>query len=259
MLSVTTEVPDQRHRAAIGRPFGLAHVMPANAPLLLVLLPGMDGTGILFALFVAELPANVRPIVMAYPPTEALGYAELLAWLLPRLPPGPFVVLGESFSGPLALAVAASAPDRVMGVILAASFSESPIPRFLRWFLSVVSGLVFLIPPPRFAVRGLLAGLDAPSALVDQTRAAVRSVSPHVLAKRLGEIVRLAASPPCSVPILDISGRRDLMVASAARRSLAARSSVTLDAPHLVLQREPRAAAEAVERFLVEQGLLARR
>jgi surfactin synthase thioesterase subunit len=69
----------------------------------LVLLPGLDGTGTMFAPFVAELPPWIEPVVLDYP-AEPLGYADLARRLATRLPEDrPFFLLGESFGGPLAL------------------------------------------------------------------------------------------------------------------------------------------------------------
>jgi len=43
----------------------------------LVLLPGLDGTGRLFARLVERLPATIEPLVHPYPSDRALGYREL--------------------------------------------------------------------------------------------------------------------------------------------------------------------------------------
>ena len=43
----------------------------------LVLLPGLDGTGHLFADFVAALPSEVEVIVAHYPTDKPLSYADL--------------------------------------------------------------------------------------------------------------------------------------------------------------------------------------
>jgi pimeloyl-[acyl-carrier protein] methyl ester esterase len=72
----------------------------------LVLLPGMDGTGQLFAPFVVALGHEFNVKVVRYPTTEPMGYAELEALARAALPEeGPFVILGESFSGPVAVSV----------------------------------------------------------------------------------------------------------------------------------------------------------
>src|SRR5689334_18272732 len=94
----------------------------------LVLLPGLDGTGVLFRPFLKLLPSSIEPIVVAYPPRQALGYDELLPLVRSTLPKNkPFVLLGESFSGPLSLRIAAERPIDLKGLILAGSFISCPL------------------------------------------------------------------------------------------------------------------------------------
>src|SRR5579863_3225723 len=97
----------------------------------LILMPGMDGTGELFAPLLRALGTSVETSVVRYPPDEPLGYAELLPRVRAELPQsGPFVLLGESFSGPLAIMLAGEAPAGLRGVMLSASFATNPV----RWF-----------------------------------------------------------------------------------------------------------------------------
>jgi pimeloyl-ACP methyl ester carboxylesterase len=103
---------------------------------LLVLLPGLDGTGILFKPLIAALPPEVSTVVVAYPGEQPLGYAELLPVVLAALPTEhAFVLLGESFSGPLAVMAAATRPPGLVGLVLCATFVQNPhpyIPGFLN-------------------------------------------------------------------------------------------------------------------------------
>jgi hypothetical protein len=70
----------------------------------LVLLPGLDGTGTLFSEFVRTLGSSVDTRIVAYPLAQPLGYDELETLVLAELPRNqPFVLLGESFSGPAAV------------------------------------------------------------------------------------------------------------------------------------------------------------
>jgi pimeloyl-ACP methyl ester carboxylesterase len=110
----------------------------------LVLLPGMDGTGQLFDDLVAALGPGVETVVVSYPPDPALDYAQLEIIARSNLPPyQPFVLLGESFSGPIAVSIAASAPQNLRGLILCCSLSGIHGPRSahlrhsLAFFLSV--------------------------------------------------------------------------------------------------------------------------
>lgn len=77
----------------------------------LILMPGMDGTGELFAPLIGALGSSIESIVVRYPTDQPLTYSELFPQVRAALPrSGPFVLLGESFSGPLALMLAAEAP-----------------------------------------------------------------------------------------------------------------------------------------------------
>src|SRR5262249_4043745 len=127
----------------------------------LVLLSGMDGTGLLFEPFVEALPSTLVPLVVSYPPRESLGYEDLLDLAVHALPSeGPFVLLGESFFGFLALMVVASRPPGLIAVVLCASFVRSPIPWFPRALAAIVRRSLFGLVPS-FVETALLLGRDA--------------------------------------------------------------------------------------------------
>src|SRR5262245_65891929 len=102
----------------------------------LVLLPGLDGTAIFFRPFVQALPEWIQPRCIEYPPGGPHDYRRLLPRILDACAGlGDFVVLGWSFSGPLALMAAAESPPGLRGVVICASFVRAPVLplRWLRW------------------------------------------------------------------------------------------------------------------------------
>jgi pimeloyl-ACP methyl ester carboxylesterase len=120
---------------------------PRSPRVALVLLPGMDGTASLFSEFSTALGAEFEVIPVSYPSDVPLGYRELEQVARAALPEDkPFVLLGESFSGPIAIAIAASSPPGLLGLVLCCSFARNPLPlvatlRSFRsakssWFLS---------------------------------------------------------------------------------------------------------------------------
>jgi pimeloyl-ACP methyl ester carboxylesterase len=232
--------------------------MSASASALLTfLLPGLEGTGRLFSRFLQAATGALELRPLAYPTDRFLGYAaleELVAGRLSR--DRPFALLGESFSGPLALRIAARGPAGLVGVVLAATFHRRPAaPAFGA--LRRLSPLFFRVPLPAHAVRLLLAGGDAPDDLVAEVQAAVASVSGRVMAARAREALRAdatAALEACPAPILFLGGREDRLLRSALPievRALRPDAEIRmLDAPHLVLQRRPREAMAIVEDFL---------
>ena len=116
--------------------------MENKQKILLVLLPGMDGTGKLFESLVELLPTYITPLVIGYPTTTKLSYQALIKLVRQQIPKHqPYILLGESFSGPIAISLAAKADKQLKGVILSCTFAVNP-----RQFLSKFGGLVPSLP-----------------------------------------------------------------------------------------------------------------
>ena len=130
----------------------------------LMLLPGMDGTGRLFGPLLRILPQGLEVTVFAYPPDRPCGYAELLPLVEAAVPEGgEFVVLGESFSGPLALLLAARRPRGLRGVILCASFARGPWRFPARWLGLLIRPFWFRAVPGSLIRRAARAFRYAPA------------------------------------------------------------------------------------------------
>ena len=91
----------------------------------LVLLPGLNGSSALFTPLLAEL-GDIDCQVLDLPEHGPQDYDALAQKLAERLHSTPFVLLGESFSGPIAYRLAMRKPPGLQGVILAASFLTVP-------------------------------------------------------------------------------------------------------------------------------------
>ncbi len=230
--------------------------MPAE-PIPVVLLPGLEGTGRLFARFVAAATGALDLRVVRYPPDRALGYTALANLVRKQLPQqGRWALLGESFSGPLALRLAAETPPGLLAVVLAASFHRQPARRWLAAFRTAAP-LFFNAPMPAPAVRALLAGLDAPGDLVTEVRAAVAGVPGRVMVARAEEALEVDATRQLRasrLPLLVLAGRHDHLLRRAIPEEIRAirpdAEIHLLDAPHLVLQRQPARSMAILEDFL---------
>ncbi len=228
-----------------------------TAPLLTFLLPGLDGTGRLFARFTAAASGALDLRALEYPSDAFIGYEGLEALVRRQLPADrPFALLGESFGGPLALRIAASGAPGLVGVVLAATFHRRPAARIVG-ALRPLSPAFFRLPLPAPAVRLLLGGDDAAPDLVDEVRAAVAAVGWRVMHGRALEALRVDATAwlrACPVPLLFLGGRHDRLLRSALPfeiRLLRPDAEIRmLDAPHLVLQRRPEESMRIVEAFL---------
>jgi len=230
----------------------------SSSPPKLVLLPGMEGTGTLFAAFVNALPERFEPIVVTFPPDRFLSYAELVDLAQSRAPTSePFVILAESFSSPLAVEWAATRPHNLRGLVMCAGFASSPMRDRLRSMGSYLGSLLFVLALPAFAVRLLLAGADAPPVLVAAVQSAISSVKPRVLSARIRAILTCdarAALSQVAVPLLYIQATQDRLVGPACLdevRQIRPDAEVAVIAgPHLILQRQPQLCADAISKFL---------
>ena len=120
-----------------------------------VLLPGLDGTGRLYRRLVGALEPGAQVRVIGYPSERFLGYRELAELAVAQEPAGAYAIVAESFSGPVAVLVGASRPERLRGIILSASFVVSPAPGWLR---VAPLELLFRLGAPRCVLRCLLLG-----------------------------------------------------------------------------------------------------
>jgi pimeloyl-ACP methyl ester carboxylesterase len=224
----------------------------------LVLLPGMDGTGTLFADFEHALPNRFETEVVRYPSDKSLSYAELMNLVQAAAPVSePFVILAESFSTPLVVQYAATHPPNLKGLVLCAGFVSSPMPGWRRFACSLLAPIAFRFPLSRLVARLFLIGRDAPHSLLTAVRSAISSPQPKVLSDRLRSILDCDVRDELAqitAPILYIRAQQDRLVHSPCleeiRRIKPQVEVAKIAAPHLVLQREPKKAAAVVARFV---------
>jgi pimeloyl-[acyl-carrier protein] methyl ester esterase len=224
----------------------------------LVLLPGMDGTGELFSEFAAALGGEFEIATVRYPTERCLSYSELENFVRAACPiSGPFVLLAESFSTPLAIKYAASNPVNLEGLVLCAGFATSPMRGWRRFLCSLFAPLMFRVPLPNLAAKLWLVGPDASPSLMGSVRSAVSSVKPKVLAARLRGVLACEVRPEMgrvTVPVLYLQAKQDRLVSSACLDELLRikpqMAVAALEGPHLLLQREPYKAAETVAGFV---------
>lgn len=225
----------------------------------LVILPGLDGTGTLLSEFASDFEVERSVIVIDYPTDTFMTYDELVRYVGQRLPSDDFVLVGESFSGPLALKIAGGQPPGLKGVVLGASFARLDIPA--KSLLSHVAGIVSPRMLPMFALSFLLLGRWATSQNVKALRTAIEMVRPHVLSRRAQaalavDLVEQGVTVDC--PTLFLEARYDRLIPRAAVKivtQICSRLRVeTIDGPHFLLQVSRAACASAIQNFCDELG-----
>lgn len=222
----------------------------------LVLLPGMDGTGDLFAPLMEALGDAFTLQVVRYPVDRPADYAELVSIVRAVLPRDrPYVLLGESFSGPIAVTLAAEAPVGLQGLVLCCSFVRNPQP----WLASLrpLVGLVPVKAIPVCALAWFLLGRASNNGWRSALGKALAQVSPDAMRARLRAVLAVDVSTAwaeVSVPTLCVRAAQDWVVPAAASHLVTALKPSTqvveLTGPHFLLQIAPLEAARAIHAFV---------
>jgi pimeloyl-ACP methyl ester carboxylesterase len=225
-----------------------------GAPRHIVLLPGMDGTGELFSQFVLLKPVDVEVTVIALPQQPG-SYSDLERLIEPCIPADvPFVLLAESFSGPLAIRLAAKRPPNLRGLILCNSFAAPP--RAACWKI-LPWGAIFHFPPPNIILRRYLAGDNASLSLLADIRRTLSTVPSRILASRLRTLLSSnsqAALRALDAPILYLRGTADHLVTESAYRAIAeivpSAKRCDIPGPHMLIQARPVEVWQAITEFV---------
>jgi pimeloyl-ACP methyl ester carboxylesterase len=233
---------------------------PPSGRMTLVLLPGLDGTDVFFRPLLAALPEWVAPLIVQFPPTGANEYSDLLALTRKRLAEEQSChVLGWSFSGPLALMLAAAEPEKVRGVVLASTFVRPPRPIYaqLRW--AAVTPTVWIIRAgkrlPVWISRSSTDRLRR-----DKTETWKR-VSAKMIAARVRTLLEVDARQQlksCPCPVLCLAGHDDMIVPchnveemASLRESMCVRK---IAGEHFAIYTNPVNASAAIVEFIMREG-----
>jgi pimeloyl-ACP methyl ester carboxylesterase len=222
----------------------------------------MDGTGDMFEPFIRANTNNLRIKVIRYPVDSPLTYLELEDFVMHILPKQePYVLLGESFSGPLAISIAAKQPLNLKGLILCATFARNPLPA-LHFCLYIIDFLPFALPP--FAiVEALLLGQFSTLELSTALKKTLNKVSTSVLKMRLKAVLDVDVTEQLktiSIPVLYLSGQFDRLIPESAGKLLAelhpTMAKVSIASPHYLLQTKPDDAWHVILTWLLKNAVI---
>ena len=205
------------------------------------MLPGLDGTGLFFEPLLEHLPGEITAHVVRYPADRPLSFQEHVAVARDRLPQTrPFVLLAESFSGPIALQLMATPPENLRGVIFVATFARYPVPFLLDLGCHLPQALLLKIFSMPLFCRLLCLG-GASHDAVELFRRALQSVRLATLSQRLQLLAELPPPPETSFsgPCLYLQASHDRLVPSRAIRPLVGLLPqlrlVQINGPHILV------------------------
>jgi len=221
---------------------------------MLVLLPGMDGTGKLFEGFLRDLDFK-NPMVISLPSTGCQDYDSLLKYVQQLLPTEDYYLVAESFSGAIAAKLSLTASPHLMGVIFVGAFLTPPRKLLLTMARFLPIKALLNAPISDVFVRFFMLGLDAEDTLVKQFKTVVKSVPLNTLRMRMKVMSKLKPSKSKStLPAFYLSGEKDLLVGKDKLKYFenyyANFKIISIDGPHFMLQAKPGQCAEVIKSIL---------
>ena len=208
----------------------------------LVLLPGLDGTGELFAPLVKAFGDDVTSSVVRYGSELTFDeYVESAARALPD---------------PVGIALAARHPGKICCLVLCATFARGPFRTLLRF--------ARFIPARAFAANALTPAMlrhfccnGDDKSLRPSAVSVVSSVPPAIMRARLACLADIDVGPllrRVGTPVLYLRASRDRIVGAGLSSALTSQlpnvSITEIDGPHLLLQTRPRECAAAISSFV---------
>jgi len=222
------------------------------------MLPGLDGTGELFEEFSNHLPSSLSKSFCRYSCDPSLGYDELQEFAEQILPiDAPYVVLGESFSGPIAIRIASRRPEFLKGLVLVNTFLSCPRPS-LGNMLPLIPDSV-LRRPPSALIKYMVKECENDSFASEKVSSIIVKLKVSLVRSRLQSIREIDVSWEASevkVPVCILQSVRDTFIPRVATRSLNSAfidaMSIAMPGNHFLLQTFPKKSAATVARFCGE-------
>ncbi len=221
----------------------------------LVLLPGLNGTAGLFDPLLSVAASEYELMVISYPTHQVKSYEELTEYVFEEIGSikGRFILVGESFSGPIAILLSARSSSGLIGTILVATFVSAPyftLAKYLPWTL------IFKLAKIMCWVQIKLSNAKKAS-ILKAASIELQKVSPAVLAARTRAAFRVDVSKELQksgVPIVYFSAKYDVLVPKwNLKRIVKIKPDInveTFNTSHFLLQSVPQQAWEAIDKFI---------
>lgn len=208
--------------------------------------------------FLQALARQVPVQQLLLPLDSVTTLEEAENYFRPLLPTGrPYILVGYSYTGPVAIRLAAQHPPGLAGLGLLASFARLHLPAPRPLLRAVARPFLFRFPVPDFVVA-LLAGCRNPW-VVDQLQTARKTVPAKILAARLRACFDIDVRDELkqvSVPILNVMARNDSLLPGLGEKEISrlrpdARTEET-EGGHALLECTPQQTADILTQFALE-------
>lgn len=230
-----------------------SRILITSKPVLL--MPGFDGTGTLFRPLSLALPQKFDVRALRYSGERV--FDDYVTTVKAQLSSQPAILVAESFSGPIAMALMARYPSNIQCVVLCATFVESPFLALTRLARLVPTFVFGMHIGQRAMLRRYCLDEGCDPVLMEQALAVIRSVPSATVAARLQVLARLQVRALCRqifTPTLILRAMSDRLVSPSRYKQLIEElpgaSVREVEGPHLLLQARPKECARMICEFI---------
>ncbi len=219
----------------------------------IVFLPGMDGSGELFGPLLTLL-ADIEYTIIKLPHTGEQDYETLTNYVKSYLPDENYVLIAESFSGPIAARICSENPANLKAVIFAASFLSTPSKLLLPFARQLPLKLMSKLPLSEFVIKKLLLGDNASIEMINQFRSVLKQLPSKTLQLRIKSLQSLERPiGNIDIPALYLFPTNDRLVSKAKSDEFSQLFSnliiKEIDGTHFIFQSNPKDSADALLDF----------
>lgn len=219
----------------------------------LILLPGMDGTGELFTPLLEALPEYDYETIRL-PESGAQDYLSITEYVIKKLPKHDYLLVAESFSGPIGLMLASRQLQYLKGIVFVATFLSPPNKFLLAMAQFLPLKFFTRLPFVGYFHKVLFLGKGANAELLASFQSIIKSLPQKLIMQRLKAMAELEYQlQTIDLPAVYIQASADKLVSSrkAAEfadtfRQLKIRK---VDGPHFILQLNPHESASIISAF----------
>lgn len=220
----------------------------------LILLPGMDGTGILFTPLIHQLDGlDIK--VIPLPNDGPQDYSTLSAHVVSVIGDEECIIIAESFSGGIVESLLRSGEANIKHVILFASFLSCPSFFLLKIAIYLPLKELFNIPLiTPFFMRLFCLGHSAPADNINLLQRAISLVPASTLKARMKQASAYKASSLVfQTPATYIHPKHDWLVSDRSLEFMIRFNKIEvieLDGPHFIIQSQPEKCAHVIRKAL---------
>lgn len=225
----------------------------------LVLLPGMDGSGQLFAPFLSVFSGFEYQVILL-PQTGNQNYQYLAEYVTAQLPDEDFVLLAESFSGAIAMLVSQKRNRYLKAIIFVATFVTPPHKVLLTCASLFPVRLLLNLPFLPYVYRYMLLGKNSDNHLIQLFKDVIAKMPEKLFKRRIKAMRSLPFQPsiisqPITVPTLYLQPTLDRLVSKLHyldfQKCCTHIKLAIIPGSHFIMQTNPDGCAHIISQFLL--------